>query len=120
MICPFVVGQHVVCVNEGGWARLPEFTLHEGPTKDQVLKIKSLFPFGLGIGLGFQQFPGGYFHHAYFRPLQDRPKEADTDISCFAPLLVTAGPGRPVAPPVRVPEREDARLRHLTAAKGER
>jgi hypothetical protein len=43
---------------------------------------------GCGVYVWLKEIGGPFnYHHSSFRPLQDRPKEADTDISVFTPLL---------------------------------
>ena len=110
MDCPFVVGQRVVCLQQYAPNNY-DITL---PRVGDVYTIRSIviFPFlNLAVGdcpaLLFREFvnaPLGdnfcesqvgretafpYFH---FRPLQDRPREAATDISLFTDMLRRARP----------------------------
>ena len=91
MECSFIVGQKVVCL-EDEWVdfetgvNIPRDVC---PVKGSIYRITAIRPFPRGFWLSFKEFPGGddeYEHHA-FRPLQDRPKEADTDISVFSPIV---------------------------------
>jgi hypothetical protein len=102
MDCKFFAGQKVVCINDRWWHVV---VLHDGsrvvnpapagsvPEINKIYKIRA-------IGLSdldrrpvvwLHEFAGTGFAHCFdakgFRPLQDRPKEADTDISVFTPLL---------------------------------
>lgn len=88
MKCAFVVGQKVVCV-EKYWrsptGELPDML----PVKGVIYTVRELKACGImtiGIALRLRELP--WWHcRSGFRPLQDRPKEADTDISIFHPLL---------------------------------
>lgn len=97
MECKFVVGQKVVCISSSTWRAWTgvEWTPpRHGPTKNSICKIIGIttgsFPhIGEVAMLAFAEFPEERYVHRSFRPLQDRPKEADTDITIFNPLLKT-------------------------------
>lgn len=89
MECKFVVGQKVVCIG-GPWLCVewdsppPPFL----PKRGEVYSIIAISARFGGIYLTFKEIIGDHnFNHTGFRPLQERPKEADTDISVFSPLL---------------------------------
>lgn len=93
MECKFVVGQKVVCVApacgwrtycNGDWVKTP------GPDEGQICRITEIAIDSGIVGLRLAEFADQRpYDHRCFRPLQDRPKEADTDISVFYPLLKT-------------------------------
>jgi hypothetical protein len=90
MECKFVVGQKVVAIadrwavfNPEGREGLPGF-----PVKGEIYTVAAIIlEFGLPLLRLKELHPCDRFHHTGFRPLQDRPKEADTDISVFYPAL---------------------------------
>jgi hypothetical protein len=105
MICPFVVRQKVVCITDLSGHALG-FFLNYGvvlsiPRVNDVVTIRTIMPSTCPCGkcpeeigllldehhntevLGMEPV----FVWRCFRPLQDRPKEADTDISVFYPML---------------------------------
>lgn len=89
MECPFVVGQKVVCIADG-WApgsctdAWPPLL----PVKGQIYTVARLGSVLDLIMVGFKELSRRHqFHWIGFRPLQERPKEADTDISVFTPAL---------------------------------
>ncbi|MGE0023966.1 MAG: hypothetical protein AB7S70_10090 [Hyphomicrobium sp.] len=103
MECKFVVGQKVVCiaVDEGKWiladTRQPSPHI---PKHGVVYKVTGIIPSSNHCGvplISLAEFPPNhFFQHNMFRPLLDRPKEADTDISIFRKIL----DGAPVKEPV--------------------
>ena len=123
MECKFEVGQRVVCIATVAWCkRTPtpfgEVThLAPGPGMGDIVKIKSIVPCPLyrgHVGLQFVEWPERHYRHEFFRPLQDRPKEADTDISALkrfetAPAIpIMPTPIEPRAP--AAPEKVSRRL----------
>lgn len=87
MDCKFVVGQKVVCIADG-WTRAWLSDTAACPVvKGQIYVIRAIFPFMGRIMVRLKEHPDHQFGHEGFRPLQERPKEADTDISIFNPLL---------------------------------
>lgn len=98
MDCDFVVDQKVIAV-----AKKWHIVFGDGPL---VIKAGNIYTVR-GIGIRYEidrvcitvkeHGPNDWFTASGFRPLQDRPKEADTDISIFSPLLKT---------PEKVPELE--------------
>lgn len=90
MECKFVVGQKVVCIADGWHACALSDGLPTGaPVKDGIYKIRKIEALGGTVMLHLYEIPGHRWHHTGFRPLQDRPKEADTDIGVFLPALNT-------------------------------
>ena len=118
MECPFVVGQRVVCINKNwrthylgrdGVSRAVN-VYAVAPQQGQIVKITALHdrapcghPYPMVV-LDLAEFPGERYIHTGFRPLQERPREADTDIGVFTPLLNSTGPWSPKL----VPKRENA------------
>lgn len=115
MRCPFVAEQHVVCIMENwvSWTRLdsgvwvPGSVTQPAPANNQVVKIRVIelletvvLNGEAPVMLHLYGFPGRWQADG-FRPLQDRPSEADTDISQFLDLANSAGPW---APPISAPE----------------
>jgi hypothetical protein len=91
MECKFVVGQKVVCIHDKWGVFINPGYVGIAPPPPRIgliYSIAGIEPDGTMILLQFKEYPlnCGYDHRA-FRPLQDRPKEADTDISVFTPLL---------------------------------
>lgn len=118
MQCTFIAGQRVVCKAEK-WFEVSTSNVvlpPRAPRLAEVCKIVALIPTGHIllppgveiIGLRLADFnPDHWFVHTAFRPLTDRPKEADTDVSIFYPLLKVTGPwGAPQDEPVKAPEME--------------
>lgn len=91
MECKFVVDQKVVCIADAwhvGFAD-PVGTMPPSfPVKDSIYTIDAV---KLVLNVPMLQLRElgdvSLWHHVGFRPLQDRPKEADTDISVFLPAL---------------------------------
>ena len=97
MKCNFVVGQRVVCIET--WCDIPGVPVL--PVRGGIYKIRNIIARAEDIGLMFselinpsQAWRDGYgeaaFNVEYFRPLQDRPRETDTDIGIFNQILVDA------------------------------
>jgi hypothetical protein len=94
MECKFVVKQKVVYVGPGdgkGVAAIgcvekdsPALLLTEG---DIYTIVQIVAEDGLVLLVRRERPTYCGYDHLFFRPLQDRPKEADTDISVFKPLL---------------------------------
>jgi hypothetical protein len=90
MDCKFVVGQKVVCVADGWHSedRLDPPLCR--PVKGNIYTISRIERLWCGIVMVYLRevaADGHRWHHTGFRPLEDRPKEADTDISVFTKLL---------------------------------
>jgi hypothetical protein len=95
MKCTFQVGQKVVCVLPYWWNLLTNEPAVGGPKEAEIVTIIGLF----GAVFNDEQLVMlrlrehiEQFDSRGFRPLQDRPKEADTDISVFYPLLKVKEP----------------------------
>lgn len=86
MECPFVVGQKVVCIAHGWVCGHCGGSCGPNPQKDQIYTIADMIRKSEMVLLRFKEFPLDGYEWAGFRPLQERPKEADTDISVFYPL----------------------------------
>jgi hypothetical protein len=91
MECPFIVGQKVACLEDEWvdyWTGV-DIPRPLCPAKGGVYRIMTIRECSWGIVLGLKEFQGinDEFDHRAFRPLQDRPKEADTDISVFGPIV---------------------------------
>jgi hypothetical protein len=91
MECPFIVGQKVVCLEDEwvDWTTGVDIPRHACPVKGGIYCITAIRPYPWGFVLSFKEFPGidEEYDHRAFGPLQDRPKEADTDISVFGPIV---------------------------------
>lgn len=112
MNCPFVVGQKVVCITDE-WRCPPNENI---PRKDCIYTIREIMANDKRVGLRLKEIINqprawidadgleeGAFCASYFRPLQDRPKEAQTDISVFTPLLTAKETETQDETPVAVP-----------------
>lgn len=110
MHCPFVVNQKVVCVAKA-W-----FTLDGdlGPIQIKHGEICTIGAVDIPgefneVCIRLKEHGTHWFTASGFRPLHNHPKEADTDISVFYPLLKVTGPwGAPDPEPSKVPELEPA------------
>ena len=93
MKCTFVVGQKVVCVAHGFYSVSECRPPAQWPRLDAIYTITAIGCSPLvdcEVVVMLKEITDGHwFGYTGFRPLQDRPKEADTDISIFAPLLNT-------------------------------
>ena len=119
MECTFQVEQKVICVKNMWFIEGPHYGDFYPPAKGVIYTVRAVgVPTELGIPVAFvclrlKELPEKNWYKAGgFRPLQDRPKEADTDISVFYPSLTVTGPWgapEPTAPtpaPARTPELE--------------
>lgn len=95
MICNFTVGQKVVSIYHE-WSNIWISTSGErrlldsrfvAPAYGEVVKIKSIHALPSGDVVLLLHEYEGHWDYQGFRPLQDRPSEADTDISVFYPAL---------------------------------
>lgn len=104
MICKFVIGQRVVCLAKS-WATFGSAPAPTQPQHGKIYQIAEITADPVPAGNGKRYSPGEHgafvrlrefgdtwFTQSSFRPLQEKPKEADTDISVFYPLLKTVGP----------------------------
>lgn len=94
MICPFTVGQRVVCVMDKwypfGWVN-DKFVrldvIEPVPKRGEICKIIGMDrqDYINSIGLVLEKYPNQDFCFRGFRPLNERPKE--TSIEVFKKLL---------------------------------
>lgn len=91
MECKFVVGQKVVCVADAWFSLVGGYTPPRTPIKDQTYTVERIVTDDGHVLLYLREMMEDdcRWHHIGFRPLQEGPKEADTDISVFTPLLNT-------------------------------
>jgi hypothetical protein len=99
MKCTFQVGQKVVCIKDN-WRcmlydpatriRMEMTPPSPSPKRGEIYTIASIEApdWATEVFVTLKEMSAsGFFTASCFRPLQDRPKEADTDISVFTRLL---------------------------------
>lgn len=91
MECKLVVDQKAICIDVAKACHTLWQALLAGNgaiAEGKIYAVESLGPCG-SCGHILVKLKGveSHWHHTGFRPLQDRPKEADTDISVFLPAL---------------------------------